>query len=85
MGVMRLGAVALLAISLGGCGAVAMIQSRSEYQDSAEKYKSCLAANTAAPQNCEALRLAMETDERKFNNMSGRGVSANSDVTVRAR
>jgi hypothetical protein len=41
-----------------------------DYQASEAKYKSCLAANPATPQNCEGLRLAMEADERKYKSRS---------------
>ena len=58
---------------LGGCGVAANYQARTDYQNSAAQYKGCLAANPSAPQNCEGLRLAMETDERKYNNI-GAGV-----------
>jgi hypothetical protein len=63
LGVIALGSLA------GGCAVADKIQARSDYKASAEQYKACLGANPSAPQNCEALRLAMETDERKFNNM----------------
>src|SRR5436190_18094326 len=57
-------------VMLSGCGIVARNDARIEYQGSAANYKACLAANPATPQNCEGLRLVMETDERKFNNVS---------------
>jgi hypothetical protein len=52
---------------------------------SATNYKACLAANPASPQNCEGLRLAMETDERKYNNLSAGlnpGSQTSTNVTV---
>ena len=55
---------------LSGCGLAARVDARNEYQTSSANYKACLSANPSAPQNCEGLRLAMETDERKFNNLS---------------
>lgn len=55
--------------ALGGCGLVARNEARVDYQASAAQYKTCLAANPAAPVNCEGLRLAMETDERKYTNI----------------
>lgn len=67
---MRIGLLLLLAPLIGGCGLVAKVESRQEYQASAAQYKACLAANPAAPQSCEGLRLAMETDERKYNALS---------------
>jgi hypothetical protein len=63
------GVVALCAV-LGGCGLAARVDSRNDYQASAANYKACLSANPSAPQNCESLRLIMETDERKYNNLS---------------
>lgn len=57
-------------LMLSGCGVAARVDARTDYQASAANYKACLSANPAAPQNCEGLRLAMETDERKFNNLS---------------
>lgn len=60
----------LLLPCLAGCGVAARVDARGEYQASAANYKACLANNPAVPQNCEGLRLAMETDERKYNNLS---------------
>lgn len=62
--------MALPCLFLTGCGVAARVDARTEYQASAANYKTCLAANAAAPLNCESLRLAMETDERKYNNLS---------------
>lgn len=62
--------VGAAALMLGGCGLAARNDARTEYKSSADNYKACLAANSSSPQNCEGLRLAMETDERKFNNLS---------------
>lgn len=59
-----------LAGTLGGCGVAARIDARQDYQQSADAYKRCLAANPATPRNCEGLRLAMEADERKYTNLS---------------
>jgi len=77
--------VAALAVSLAGCGLAARVDARNDYQASTANYKACLTANPATPQNCEGLRLAAETDERRYNNLSaglnpGSHVSAN--VTV---
>lgn len=63
-------ALILAAFALGGCGFAARIDARNDYRASAAQYKSCLASNPATPQNCEGLRLAMETDERQYNNLS---------------
>lgn len=66
---MRFLVVIPLCSLLAGCGLMARTDARNEYQASAANYKSCLGANPAAPQNCESLRLAMETDERKYTNI----------------
>lgn len=58
----------LLGLAVAGCAVAAKIDARQEYQASAANYKSCLASNPS--QNCESLRLAMEVDERKYNNLS---------------
>jgi hypothetical protein len=67
---MRHFAVLALCFGLGGCGFAARIDARNDYQASEANYKACLTANPSAPQNCEGLRLAMEADERKYNNLS---------------
>lgn len=61
---------------LAGCGVVARVDARNEYQASVANYKACLASNP--PQSCESRRLAMEVDERKFNNLN----AAASDGTL---
>jgi len=67
---MRILAYLLLGPLLAGCAIAAKVDARQEYQASAASYKSCLSANPASPQGCESLRLAMEVDERKYNNLS---------------
>jgi hypothetical protein len=79
-----LGIIAL-ALPLAACGIAAKVDARNEYQSSTENYKQCLAANPSAPQQCEGLRLAMEADERKYNNMSAGinpGAQRSSNVTI---
>lgn len=80
------GSRTLIALSLvgllGGCGVAARYEARTEYQNSAAQYKACLAANASAPQNCEGLRLAMETDERKYNNLSAGVVGSQTSHNV---
>jgi hypothetical protein len=78
-----LGIVALGAV-LAGCGVVARIEDRQEYvkarrqyEESASGYRSCLGANQANPRTCEAQRLAMESDEGAFNNISGHAANIN--------
>ena len=78
-------AIGFMSFLLSGCGIAARVDARNEYQVSAANYKACLAANPAAPQNCESLRLAMETDERKYNNLSSGlnpGSQTQSSVTI---
>lgn len=72
---------------LGGCAVVATGDARTEYQASSAQYKTCLQANAASPQNCEGLRMAMETDERKYNNLSAgmNGNQSSSNLTVQRR
>jgi hypothetical protein len=65
---------------LGGCGVAARVDARADYQASAAQYKNCLAANPASPRNCEGLRLAMEADERKYNNLSA-GINPGSQTS----
>jgi hypothetical protein len=82
-------AMLMLALSLTACGGIAAkIDARNDYQASAERYKQCLAANPSIPKQCEGLRLAMEVDERKYNNLSA-GVNPESqrsaNVTIMNR
>lgn len=77
--------VLLGCLFLTGCGIAAKVDSRNDYQASTEQYKACLAANPAAPKNCEGLRLAMEADERRYNNLSAGitpGAQTSANVTV---
>lgn len=73
--------VVLIAVSVGGCGVAARIDSRTNYQASTVAYKQCLAANPASPRNCEGLRLAMEADERQYNALSA-GINPGSQSTA---
>lgn len=77
---MRILAVIPLCGLLAGCGIAARVDARNEYQVSAANYKTCLGVNPASPQACESLRLAMETDERKYNNLSA-GINPGSQRT----
>lgn len=65
---MRTVMLLLPALLLTGCAVAAKIDARQEYQASAANYKACLASSP--PASCESLRLAMEVDERKYNNLS---------------
>jgi len=69
----RICAIVALPIILGGCGVAARIEDRQayvnarhQYEESAAAYRACLNSNQATPQNCEARRLAMASDERAF-------------------
>lgn len=77
----------VLCLTLGGCAVAAKMEARQDYKVSADQYKACLTANPATPANCEGLRLAMETDERKFNNMGAAidGGQSSRNVTILAR
>lgn len=65
---MRMLVITAACAFLGGCAVAAKIDARQDYQASAANYKACLASNP--PQACESLRLTMETDERKYQNLS---------------
>jgi hypothetical protein len=82
---MRIIGIVALGAALSGCGIAARVDSRNDYQVSTANYKNCLAANPASPQNCEGLRLAMEADERKYNNLSAGlnpGSQSSTNLTV---
>jgi hypothetical protein len=79
-------ALLLVVLMLSGCGLAARMEARDDYKVSTAKYKECLGANSAAPQRCEGLRLAMEADERKFNAITasqGDGRTANINIQNR--
>jgi hypothetical protein len=61
---------AIIAFPLAACGMGAQMDARNEYQQATDSYKQCMAANPGAPQQCEALRLAMETAGRKYEEVS---------------
>jgi hypothetical protein len=65
---MRLLFVAPLALVVSECGA--RVDARHKYEQSTAAYRECLNANSANPQVCDGKRLAMEADERAFNNMT---------------
>jgi hypothetical protein len=66
----RLWIVAPLVLILSGCGYAAKIETRRNYEQSTANYRACVTANSANPQVCEGKRLAMEADERAYNNMT---------------
>lgn len=65
---------------LSGCGVTAKIDARQEYQTSTAAYKNCLTINP--PANCEGLRLAMEADAQRFNNLSAATGSSAGIMTI---
>jgi hypothetical protein len=85
---MRILGIVALGVTLGGCGVVARmedlqecVKARQQYEESAAAYRTCLGVNQVNPRACEAQRLAMESDERAFNNSLGH--AANLDVQQR--
>ena len=66
---MRLLIVIPLVLILSGCGYAARTDARRNYEQSTANYRACVTANSANPQVCEGKRLAMEADERAYNNM----------------
>lgn len=70
-------------LALGGCAVVARNDARTDYLGSTNQYKTCLASNP--PQTCEGARLAMEADERKYNNLSAGlnpGTQSSANLTI---
>ena len=59
-----------IVLPLAACGMGAQLDARNDYQKATDEYKQCMAANPGAPQQCEALRLAMETAGRKYEEVS---------------
>jgi len=62
--------VVFIASSIAGCSIAEKVIARNQAKRSGENYQQCMEANAAAPQQCEALRLAMEEDERKKDSIS---------------
>jgi hypothetical protein len=62
--------VAIIALPLAACGMGAQLDARNDYQKATDDYKQCMAANPGVPQQCEALRLAMETAGHKYDEVS---------------
>jgi hypothetical protein len=62
--------ILVLAIALAGCGLRGAQEARNEYQKSTDKYNECVAASPGMPQRCDTLRVAMEADGRKYNDVS---------------
>jgi hypothetical protein len=62
--------VVACALALAGCGEVAKVDARTEYQKSVADYRACLDANPKDVHACDDKRLAMEVEERAANNLS---------------
>jgi hypothetical protein len=78
----------LCLVSLAGCGIVAKVDARQNYQKSLADYRACLDANPANVQACEGKRLVMEADERAYNNMAAgiqQGGNATRNIIVQGR
>jgi hypothetical protein len=73
--------VLMIVPALGGCGLVA---ANRDLRASEADYKACLVANPAAPENCQGLRLAMETDAQRLDRMTGRP-EPRATLTVQSR
>jgi hypothetical protein len=85
---MRLIGVLAISLALAGCGIAAKVNARNGYEEATAKYKQCLEANPASPQNCEGLRLAMEAEERQYNNLSAGitpGGQTSSNISILSR
>lgn len=74
-----------LATTLAGCGIAAKVDARKEYRASVAAYKECLA--TRAPKYCEAQRLAMEADERQYDNLAAgtQGGNRTANINIQNR
>jgi hypothetical protein len=58
-------------VGTSGCGIAAKVDARNEYQKSLATYKACLAAHADdAATACQGQKLAMEADERAYNNFA---------------
>ncbi len=61
--------VVLCTLMLGGCG-IAATDTRTEYQKSVADYRAGLDAHPWELKACDGKRLAMDAEERAYNNMS---------------
>jgi uncharacterized protein YceK len=72
-----------ICLALGGCGIVAKIDARTEYQKSVADYRACLDANPNDIHACDAKRLAMEVARRACRQQSDCWTTANINVQSR--
>jgi hypothetical protein len=74
--------VVLCMLALVGCGIVAKIDARTEYQKTVADYSACLDAHPWELKACDGKRLAMEAEERAYNNLFA-GVPTNVNLQSR--
>ena len=79
---MRRAGVVLGALMLGGCSIAARIDARTEYQKSVADYRACLDAHPWELKTCDGKRLAMEAEDRAYNNQF---VGARTNVNLQSR
>ena len=74
--------IVLCTLMLGGCSIAAKIDARTEYQKSVADYRACLDAHPWELKACDGKRLAMEAEERAYNNLSA-GTTTNVNLQSR--
>jgi len=79
---MRRAGIMLSALMLGGCNIAAKIDAGTEYQKSVANYRICLDAHPWELKACDGKRLAMEAEERAYNNLSA-GTTTNVNLQSR--
>lgn len=67
---MRAFSAIIVCLALSGCGISAKIIARNDYLASEANYKNCVSQNSANPHQCDGLRMALDADERKYQNLS---------------
>jgi hypothetical protein len=72
---------------LAGCGIVAKIDARTQYQKTVADYRACLDANPNDPRACDGKRLSMEAEERAYNNLSAgtQGGNTTTNLNIQSR
>jgi hypothetical protein len=69
-------------LMLGGCSIAAKIDARTKFQKSVADYRACLDAHPWELKACDGKRLAMEAEERAYNNPSA---GAPTNVNLQSR
>jgi hypothetical protein len=87
---MRILGTAVLCAVLAGCAGSPFRSerdARANYEKSVANYRTCLIENPSDVKACEGFRLAQETDERAFNNMSAslQNRSSTANINVQQR